>query len=73
MFFYGDNTLQGMLCERPLNVFAHQFGRMIAARLHLERMHTTARFREEFMGVLGHDLRSPLNTIVMSAQMLLRS
>ena len=31
----------------------------------------TAEFREQFIGVLGHDLRSPLNTIVMSAELVL--
>jgi signal transduction histidine kinase len=32
----------------------------------------TARFREQFIGVLGHDLRSPLTAIIASAGMVLR-
>lgn len=36
---------------------------------HAERQ---ARFREQFIGVLGHDLRNPLSSIKMGTQMLLR-
>src|SRR3954467_7058713 len=32
----------------------------------------TARFREQFIGVLGHDLRSPLTAIIASAGLVLR-
>ncbi|TMA19043.1 MAG: PAS domain-containing sensor histidine kinase [Deltaproteobacteria bacterium] len=32
----------------------------------------TARFREQFIGMLGHDLRSPLTAIVASAGLVLR-
>jgi len=32
----------------------------------------TARFREHFVGILGHELRNPLTAIVTSAQLLLR-
>ena len=32
----------------------------------------TARFREHFIGIVGHDLRNPLTAIVTSAQLLLR-
>lgn len=32
----------------------------------------TARFREQFLGIVGHDLRNPLTAILSSAQMLLR-
>ena len=32
----------------------------------------TARFREHFVGVVGHDLRNPLTAILTSAQLLLR-
>src|SRR5207248_5555837 len=32
----------------------------------------TARFREQFIGVLGHDLRTPLTAIVASAGLVLR-
>jgi PAS domain S-box-containing protein len=37
-----------------------------------EETQRTARFREHFVGVLGHDLRNPLTAIVTSAQLLLR-
>src|SRR5207253_9825222 len=32
----------------------------------------TARFREQFVGIVGHDLRNPLTAILTSAQLLLR-
>ena len=32
----------------------------------------TARFRDHFIGIVGHDLRNPLTAIVTSAQLLLR-
>jgi len=32
----------------------------------------TARFREHFVGIVGHDLRNPLTAIVTAAQLLLR-
>ncbi|WP_395852747.1 PAS domain-containing protein [Cystobacter fuscus] len=36
----------------------------------LERMAEEARFRERFIGILGHDLRSPLHAIALSAREL---
>ncbi|QRK10285.1 PAS domain-containing protein [Archangium violaceum] len=38
----------------------------------VERMEEEARFRERFIGILGHDLRNPLNAISLSARALLR-
>ncbi|APR75830.1 Formate hydrogenlyase transcriptional activator [Minicystis rosea] len=38
-----------------------------------EEQRREATFRERFIGVLGHDLRTPLSAIVLSADMLLRS
>ncbi|WNG51290.1 PAS domain-containing protein [Archangium minus] len=38
----------------------------------VERMEEEARFRERFIGILGHDLRNPLNAITLSARALLR-
>jgi PAS domain S-box-containing protein len=38
----------------------------------LERMQEEARFRERFIGILGHDLRNPLNAISMLARTLRR-
>ena len=37
------------------------------------RMRQTAEFRERFLGVVSHDLRNPLNAILMSANALLRT
>ncbi|MCE9671047.1 PAS domain-containing sensor histidine kinase [Myxococcus stipitatus] len=38
----------------------------------LERMVEEAEFRERFIGILGHDLRNPLNAITLSARALRR-
>ncbi len=38
----------------------------------LERMEEEAQFRERFIGILGHDLRNPLNAISLSARALRR-
>ncbi|MFY0572079.1 PAS domain-containing sensor histidine kinase [Archangium lansingense] len=38
----------------------------------VERMQEEAQFRERFIGILGHDLRSPLNAIMLSARQLRR-
>ena len=37
----------------------------------VETLERTARFREQFIGILGHDLRSPLNAILGTAQFLM--
>src|SRR5207237_3356255 len=37
-----------------------------------EEAEQTAHFRERFIGILGHDLRSPLTAILASAGLLLR-
>ncbi|MCP3139958.1 sensor histidine kinase [Pyxidicoccus xibeiensis] len=38
----------------------------------LERLSQEARFRERFIGILGHDLRNPLNAITLSARAMRR-
>ncbi|HZH76869.1 MAG TPA: PAS domain-containing sensor histidine kinase [Archangium sp.] len=38
----------------------------------MERMQEEARFRERFIGILGHDLRNPLNAISLLARTLRR-
>jgi PAS domain S-box-containing protein len=46
----------------------------ITERKHaVERMQQEAQFRERFIGMLGHDLRNPLNAILLSAQTLAQS
>jgi signal transduction histidine kinase len=37
-----------------------------------QELQRTARFREQFIGIVTHDLRNPLTAIVTSAQLLLR-
>jgi PAS domain S-box-containing protein len=45
----------------------------ITVRKQVEEMsERQAHFRERFIGILGHDLRNPLNAILLSSQMLLR-
>jgi PAS domain S-box-containing protein len=39
----------------------------------LEQLRSTAQFRERFLGIVGHDLRNPLNAITLSARVLLVS
>ena len=41
-------------------------------RLREEQIEEAARFREHFVGIVGHDLRNPLTAILTSAQLLLR-
>lgn len=45
-------------------------GVIVRAQL-VESLERTARFREEFIAVLGHDLRSPLNAVLGTAQAML--
>jgi sigma-B regulation protein RsbU (phosphoserine phosphatase) len=44
-----------------------------AAALEKTRLDEIGEFREQLIGVIGHDLRNPLSTIVMGAHLLLRS
>ncbi|HEX8702845.1 MAG TPA: ATP-binding protein [Myxococcaceae bacterium] len=41
-------------------------------QLREEELRRTAEFRERFLGIVSHDLRNPLNSISLSANMLLR-
>ncbi|MET0794370.1 MAG: HAMP domain-containing sensor histidine kinase [Polyangiaceae bacterium] len=41
-----------------------------ALRLETAELQATAGFRERLLGIIGHDLRNPLNTIVLAAQLL---
>lgn len=40
-------------------------------RVHSEQLRVTAEFRERLIGIVGHDLRSPLNTMVMAGGLLI--
>ncbi len=39
----------------------------------LEQLQATGRFREQFIGILAHDLRSPLQSISMTTRLLLKN
>ena len=43
-----------------------------ALALEKSRLDEVAEFREQLIGIVGHDLRNPLNTIVMAAHILLQ-
>lgn len=43
-----------------------------ALRLEAVELQATAEFRERLLGIIGHDLRNPLNTIVLAAELLER-
>ena len=54
-----------------LRTFAGMLGEESAARqAALERQQELVRIRDEILGVVSHDLRSPLTTIALSAQLL---
>jgi signal transduction histidine kinase len=42
-----------------------------AIALEKTRLDEIAEFREQLIGIVGHDLRNPLNTVLMAAQLLL--
>jgi len=51
---------------------ANRAAALMAGRREADAMRDNERFREQFLGVLGHDMRAPLQAIVGSAQLLLR-
>jgi signal transduction histidine kinase len=56
---------------RRLRTFAGMLAEEAAARQEaLERQQELVRIRDEILGVVSHDLRSPLTTIALSAQMI---
>lgn len=60
-----DMMLFRAMCERATTA--------IVRATFVEALERTARFREQFVAVLGHDLRSPLNAILGTAQLLLEN
>ncbi len=44
----------------------------VAAALEKSRLDEIGEFREQLIGIIGHDLRNPLNTILIGAQILLQ-
>ncbi|WP_263141606.1 GAF domain-containing sensor histidine kinase [Pseudomonas alcaligenes] len=77
------DPLPAKLSELNIEAVMHSFARLLALQLDAEesqqRTETalleereTAEVREQFIAVLGHDLRNPLFAITASAEMLLR-
>ena len=62
-FSESDLLLFRAMCERATTA-------IVRARF-VEALELTARFREQFIAVLGHDLRSPLHTIRGSVELLM--
>ena len=66
------NTFVELHCQRQQlsdQLRALQDGEAEARRLR-DELAQTLRLNETFLGVVGHDLRNPLNTVLMSAQLL---
>jgi len=57
---------------RCLTAIASQLGSYLVLVRLQEESERTARFREEFIGVIGHDLRNPVSAIVTGAHALLK-
>ena len=55
-----------------ISAFAERASALIASRQRADKLEETERLRDMFLGMLGHDLRSPLNAIAGCAQLLLR-
>ena len=62
----------------PVRLSEHIVGAVVVStdltehQLREEELRRTAEFRERFLGIVSHDLRNPLNSISLSASMLLR-
>ncbi|HEY8079279.1 MAG TPA: ATP-binding protein [Labilithrix sp.] len=60
-----DRVLFRAMCERATTAIVRaQF---------VESLERTSRFREQFIGILGHDLRTPLNTILGTASLIVKN
>ena len=57
---------------RCLTAVASQLGSYLILEKLQEESARTARFREEFIGVIGHDLRNPVSAILTGAHALLK-
>jgi len=49
----------------------HAEGEVSELRVRAAELRATAEFRERLLGIIGHDLRNPLNTIVMASGLLI--
>jgi signal transduction histidine kinase len=62
----------------PVRMSEHIVGAVVVStdltqrQLREEELRRTAEFRERFLGIVSHDLRNPLNSISLSASVLLR-
>lgn len=67
------SSVASEFAEEDLLVFRALAERSTTAILHrqlVDALRTTGHFREQFLGILGHDLRTPLGTIIGSAELL---
>src|SRR6185312_11878140 len=72
-----EAALENVLLYRQLSQAAQQLEKKVAERTcdlarSQEELAQALTFREQVMGILGHDLRSPLSVVRMSAGMVLR-
>jgi signal transduction histidine kinase len=63
--------VQGQLLERERIARAEAQKLAAALEVQEQELRTSLAFRDQMMGVLGHDLRNPLNVIRLSAQSLI--
>jgi signal transduction histidine kinase len=61
----------GVELRRREQMIARQHAEILAAQAALEQVSAANRAKDLYMGVLGHDLRSPLGAILMSSRMML--
>jgi PAS domain S-box-containing protein len=55
---------------KPLHDSAGKIVRWFGSNTNIDERRRNDDFRETFLGILGHDLRNPLNTILMTAYLL---
>jgi PAS domain S-box-containing protein len=55
---------------KPLHDNAGRIVRWFGSNTNIDERRRNDDFRETFLGILGHDLRNPLNTILMTARLL---
>lgn len=72
LFFRAMTTRATMLLTQAQLMARERRARQEAQRAQ-EELQQTALFREQFLGIVGHDLRNPLNAILLSANAILLS
>ncbi len=61
----------GVELRRRERMITRQHAEILAAKAALEEVAAASRAKDLYMGVLGHDLRTPLGAILMSSRMML--